>query len=241
MTSSIYNDGTSRTVYSPGNTILVAVSGGDFTSLSAALASITDASASNPYLIRVAPGIYDETIDLKNYVDIEGSGEGVTILHGPGGNTNPFTDGSSATLRANGILHAEVRWLTVESDGVGMSYAIAIWTGGASATLRFTHVTAGASGGAYNIGVYNKSSSPNLRNFTASASGGTNSYGGYSVNSSSPTIQDSALTGATNSINNISSSSAKIVNTMLAGPTTGAGSFTCFNTYNASFAAVACP
>ena len=78
------------------NVVVVAKSGGDYTSVQDALDNIT-ASASNPYLIRVAPGVYTGTVDLESYVDIEGSGEGVTILRGLGGNTSPVTDGSSAS------------------------------------------------------------------------------------------------------------------------------------------------
>ena len=40
------------------NVIWVAQQGGDYTSLSAAMSSITTASASNPFLIRIAPGTY---------------------------------------------------------------------------------------------------------------------------------------------------------------------------------------
>ena len=56
--------------------VQVAKSNGDYATVSAALASITDASKDNPYVIRIAPGIYSEYIDLKPYIDLEGSGEG---------------------------------------------------------------------------------------------------------------------------------------------------------------------
>lgn len=72
------------------NVIIVAKSGGDFTSVRSAVNSITDSSESNPYVIKVMPGIYDETsggsggvlnaIQLKNYISIQGSGIDATKL-----------------------------------------------------------------------------------------------------------------------------------------------------------------
>jgi pectin methylesterase-like acyl-CoA thioesterase len=48
---------------------------------SATLAAITDNSATSRYLV-VAPGTYTETatVTLKDYVDIVGSGQGVTTI-----------------------------------------------------------------------------------------------------------------------------------------------------------------
>jgi len=167
----------------PANVIWVAKSGGDFTSVQAALNSITGTPA-NRYLVRIAPGIYTGTVTLKAYVDIEGSGEGVTVLRGFGSNTGPHIDNSSATLRAVGPITAEVRLLTVENDGSGYNNSTAIHTSGVlSGSLKLTHVTAAASGLTYSHGVYNSSSSPDMDNVTATAWGGSQNYG--VVNSSS--------------------------------------------------------
>jgi hypothetical protein len=58
-----------------------------------------------------------------------------------------------------------------------------------------TGVTATASGGDVNRGVYNVNSSPAMTNVTATASGGTHHYGVYNYQSS-PTIQNSVISGS---------------------------------------------
>ena len=55
---------------SPGQLVRVAKSLGDFTGIQAAIDSITDADSSKPYLIDLFPGIYDEPVALKSYVNI---------------------------------------------------------------------------------------------------------------------------------------------------------------------------
>lgn len=54
--------------------ITVAKSGGEFNDIVAAIASVTDASADNPYVVYVSPGIYtvglDQQIVIKDYVSL---------------------------------------------------------------------------------------------------------------------------------------------------------------------------
>ena len=212
------------------NIIYVAKIGGDFQKIVDALASITDATVTNPYLIRVAPGVYTEQVTMKEFVSIEGAGEGTTIIKYTGSANYPSaTDSSSATVI--GASNAELRSLTVQSDGTGKNYGTAIYNKGNSPTL--SHLTITASGGATNRGVYNDtSSSPPMNNLTITASGGTYTYGVYNDINSSPTIYSSRIKGGTNSVFN-NNSTAKIANTMLNGAvSTGC---TCINAYDASF------
>ena len=153
------------------NVVIVAKSGGDFTTITAALNSITTASDTNPFLIYIAPGVYDEQVIMKSYVDIEGSGELTTKIS--------FIGDVSGTLQ--GADNAELRFLTVENTG-GDTYAIAIFNN--SASPRLTHITTNASGGTYeNYGVLNISSLPTMTDVTASASGVTKNYGVENDNS----------------------------------------------------------
>ncbi len=61
-----------------GHVIVVATSGGDFTSVKSAVDSITDASIMNPYVIKIEPGVYyEDPFSLKPFVSIIGQGDAV--------------------------------------------------------------------------------------------------------------------------------------------------------------------
>jgi hypothetical protein len=169
------------------NVIIVAKSGGDFTSIQAALDSIDDASASNPYLIWVAPGIYTEQVIMESYVDIRGAGEWVTQISYTG-HVDPY----SATVE--GADNAELSYLTVVNSG-GDFHAVAIFNDATSP--RLSHLTATASGGTTgNYGIYNYAgSTATIQYVNAAATGGSNSYGMYNDNAS-PTLHDVTLTAS---------------------------------------------
>lgn len=169
--------------------LTVAQSGAQYTTITAALNSITDNSASIRYLIKVGPGTYTETVTMKQFVDIEGSGEMTTKITFAG---SPST--STGTLI--GASNAELRFLTVENTG-GNTNATAIYNSGASPSLL--HVTATAAGGSRNFGVYNTNSSPNINNATISVSGGSTALTYAVVNdNSSPTISGSTISSGGN-------------------------------------------
>ena len=186
---------------------VVAQSGGDFTSVQAALNSITDNSASNRYLLKIAAGAYTETVSMKPYVDIEGSGEGVTKI----------TFGGSASLNTGtvvGASNAELRSLTIENTG-GNADAVAIYNTSASPSLL--HVTATASGAtSANLGMYNlSSSSPSMKDVSATGTGGSSANGVRNSLSSSPLMTDVAAvaSGGTDTIGvyNITNSSPTMI------------------------------
>jgi len=94
---------------------------------------ITDNSDTNPYLIKVGPGIYDlgtTSLQMKQYVDIEGSGEKMTKITGEVINGDwPPTNGT-----INGASNAELRFLTVENTGVG-NFNVALANSSASPSI----------------------------------------------------------------------------------------------------------
>lgn len=143
-------DGTS----SYAGVIHVAKDGGDFTSVAEALDAIgTDprypaASEVDRYLIQVAPGVYEHgPLTMKPYVDIQGSGQGVTVLRSTGGAASLSPD--AATLV--GASNAELRDITIEIDAAGAGLAVqAIYT---TAATTFRNVTANARGGSEARGI----------------------------------------------------------------------------------------
>ena len=220
---------------SPDRVVWVADDGtGDFLLLSTALASIVDASASNPYVVRIAPGEYTETatVALKTYVDVEGSGQGITTITCECGSAS--NDASSATVSV-AIIDAEIRHLAIENTG-GDTYSAGVYTaedgGGAVSML---HVTATATGGTYSAGVYNADSDPSMRNVVASASGGTYSYGVRNYQSW-PSMTDvvASATGGTDNYGVYNESSSPSMTDVVASATGGTFSYGVYNTNSSS-------
>ncbi len=148
-------------------TVTVATSRADFTSLSAALASIHDASATNPYVVEIAPGVYTETnsIELVDHVDIEGSGQDATVL-----TCACASDAQSRATVEAGQITAEIRDLAIVNTGTGphaFSTAVAL-TGGDASTISLSRVTVEATGADYCTGIYNAAES-HLRDVTTAA------------------------------------------------------------------------
>lgn len=165
-----------------------------------ALSGLTGASESNPYLLKIEPGGYDlgsNAMQMKEWVDIEGSGEGATTL-------TATSNQGSITGTLKGASNSELRFLTVENVGTADSQVAAVYNDNASP--RLTQVTVSASGSdSFNYGVLNTGpngsdgSSPVMTNVTVEVSGVPNSNansrttGVYNQNNSSPIIRDSTI------------------------------------------------
>lgn len=229
----------------PPKVIVVAQSGGDFTSIQAAINSITDEGPTNRYLISVAPGIYSGTVVMKANIDIEGSGTGITtITHG--GNSAPtvttandirlsgltveHTGGSSTAIGlSTNISSPHVSHVEVHSSGAtGTSYGV-LNVGG---RLMMEHSTVYSSGGGTSIGVYNISASgsfsPQLSWVSIFAENGTTAQGMVNENTSSPVLRYVTVvaTGATTNqgLKNTTSGSPKILHSIIEASTGTANS-----------------
>ena len=75
----------------------VAKTGGDFTTISAALNACTSPSSNNTYLIRVMPGLYQEMVTCKKHVHIKGAGKYTTY-------TGSFLGADSCVIKDFNIM-----------------------------------------------------------------------------------------------------------------------------------------
>lgn len=167
------------------NIIVVAKSGGDFDTISDALASISDAADSKRYLIYVAPGVYNERVTMKPYIDIEGSGEHTTKI---------TYVGSTAVHETVliGASNAEIRFLTVENTGAN-DVAYAMYNNNASPTLRYLNIIS-SNGTNLTGGIYNSNSSLIMQNVTITVTGtNCNCIGLYGVVSTTIKMDNCAV------------------------------------------------
>jgi hypothetical protein len=133
------------------------------------VSGIADPSALNPYLVKIEPGIYDleeNSLFMRPYVDIEGSGEGVTTI------TSAISTGSGTVVGTN---NSELRFVTVKNTGEAGQQDAALFS--ESTSPRYTHVTAVASGGNDNDAIHISNGTPVLSYVTATALGGSRSTG----------------------------------------------------------------
>jgi hypothetical protein len=104
-----------------GNSVQVEPGGQTFTTISAALASITDASVSKQYVLYVSPGTYNETFTCKPWVFVQGTDPSNTIVTAAA----PSDFGAKGTIK--GASHAAIQNLTVQSQGSGWGcWAVAV-------------------------------------------------------------------------------------------------------------------
>ncbi len=105
--------GESDAVVAESNQVVVSPGGAVFTSIQAAIDSITDASQQKQYALFVGPGTYNEVVTLKPWIYIDGAGQdgqgnNYTIISAPGGNSD-----TSATV--TGASNSGLSSVTVES------------------------------------------------------------------------------------------------------------------------------
>lgn len=125
----------------PANTVQVWPGGTSFTTIQAAINSITGASQQEQYQVAVGPGTYNENVVMKDYVYVIGSGQDVTIITAPP-QSSPF-NGVVNSASGGGISE-----LTINAPGAGWgSWPVAIKICG-SGSFHISGVTMNVGAGA---------------------------------------------------------------------------------------------
>lgn len=124
------------------NVVVVAKSGGDYTSIQAAIDSIADAAPEHPYLVWVAPGVYTEQVTMKPFVHLQGAGQDATVITSPVSAGPEWPPDQATVLLAS---DTSLRDLTLENDGAGEFNLALLATDGMTRTL-LADVTARALG-----------------------------------------------------------------------------------------------
>ncbi len=106
------------------NVIVVAKSGGDYTSVVDALNSISSPSSSNRYLVKVMPGVYTESslVDVPDYVHLKGAGINVTVIQSSRTSGSASTSASTAAIDGYGVISD----MTIKNTGTS-NYSIGIY------------------------------------------------------------------------------------------------------------------
>ena len=181
--------------------ILVNKKGGDFNSISASVAYITDSSETNRYVIEVGPGeFFEKTIDLrgKPYVSIVGSNIQAThIMPSGSGNFDQFIVGPTNEISFMSIMgYNNPGYAAIVAEDLGENFAqahkISIYDFdyGVKVISNASHSTFYGEyidiNGSFSYGVYVSSSAGssslvNLDSFYLFPSGGISTVGTYAV------------------------------------------------------------
>lgn len=226
-----------------GNVLWVAKSGGDYTSVQGAIAAAAlVATASNPVVVRVAPGVYSEQVTLADYVDVEGSGPNMTQLSFAGAGGTVIA-GAQSELRELAVLN------TFSGTGPG---GVAVQQAGntcPTCSTRLQNVTLVADGAQENRGVNVSGGKIEIVDSDVEAAlSGTQTAleaGLYAVGATSSIVfRNGKLSAAVGSpaysAYRAGGAAIAIANTQLTGTTSGSPQ--CFQTFSgASYTAVACP
>ncbi len=140
----------SSQAFGVSNVITVAKSGGDFDNPLDAVNSIGDASRKNPYIVSIAPGVYNlgsTPLYMQSHVSLVGSGQKATYIVGAVDSAAILPDQGPGLI--NGADASEIRQLTVINKYDGTSAAI-----------------------------HNYAASPHIAFVTAIGRGGVDSHGG---------------------------------------------------------------
>ena len=201
--------------------VIVAKSGGNYTTITAALAAIAPTAAA-PYVIEVWPGVYTEpgTVNMKSYVHLKGSGRDVTTVKTSLGTTanvisaigltNVTISGLTVTGGSNGIYAGSTATapgsVTISDNTISNSWSYGIVTSGGNSTgpTNSAHITGNIiiNNGDSGIDLNRTTATISRNNISGSGSGkaycGTSSCPGIFINmagTETQIITDNVITG----------------------------------------------
>ncbi len=174
--------------------VVVAKSGGDYTTVTDAMNAITPSSADR-YLVLVMPGVYEEQVVLKPYVHLKGAGVVNTMITSAA-NTNNLNDDAAVTMMVP--ADSQVSDLRVRNNAAtNDSVALKVDNGNIQTILNNVQIKATGAGGDQHIGLYLDSGSVTLSHIDVEVNGGTgNNWGIYSL-ASTYLIHDSNVEATT--------------------------------------------
>ncbi len=176
------------------NMVVVAKSGGDYTSVQAAIDSVSDAAADTPYLVWVAPGVYNEAVTMKPYVHLQGAGQDATIIRSTVGNSSwPIAQATLMLTR-----NVSLRDLTVGNNGTGSHNAALLAVAGTTQTLvaNLTAQTQGSGTINYAIVLRGSGTGITLQDVNALAENGSKTNNGlYNYSDASAVLRGGSFIG----------------------------------------------
>jgi hypothetical protein len=185
--------------------ITVSPSGGDFTSVAAALSSISGSSSTNRYLVWVGPGVYTETalVTVPAYVHLQGAGPNATVVTSD--RSSSSAGNAAATVQL--LEDSAISDMTVHDAGTGV-YNIALYSTQTSRDILVNNVVAEAngSGGTWHYAAYLNDAEPTIRDSILRANGGTGTNVAIYIRNIAgaapePHIQNSMLLGGNGNAN----------------------------------------
>jgi hypothetical protein len=205
--------------------IWVAKSGGQFTSVRAAMNSIT---GNGPHVINVAPGTYVETapIVMKDNVDLAGSGQDRTTI--TCACAIALASGARSTVYVNGDVRAEIRNITLTNSGGAANVAAALELNQVTAHFSVVDTTLTATNAnqpafsAMAMWVGGGSNQPHIDGINTYTVGAETNYGVYYPDGWALTIRNSWIyvAGLGYSVDTAPGGSGlRIIDSMLHGPT----------------------
>lgn len=106
---------------SAANSVTVSPGGGVFSTITDALNSINDASRAKQYVVTIGPGTYPEQIVCKEWVFLQGSGIGITVIQAKVDPNNPV----ALHAASNSAIQNLQLWIVAAADTPSVTAIVA--------------------------------------------------------------------------------------------------------------------